>query len=104
AVSPTTCHGLPPYSWSRLRTFHGAGSTSSTAPLAPSRTSATRPPSAGLDSAHHTLPPSVPGPPDTTSSHCGVTPAAATSAASIGEDQVPQGAIAGMRDSLEARD
>src|SRR5690606_25032132 len=49
--------GRPPYSWTRLRTFHGAGSTASSRPSGCRRTRVRRPPSPGRGSVHHTSPP-----------------------------------------------
>jgi hypothetical protein len=79
-------HGRPPYSCTRLRTFHGAGSTSTGVPSDPSRISAERPPSAGRPSAHQTTP-------SCTSTHLGATPAAATDSAVTGDSQLPNSAI-----------
>src|SRR3954467_3492402 len=66
----------------RLRTFHGAGSTDSSCPSTRRRTRVRRPPSVGRGSVHHTSSPTKP-------SHSGCPSCAAASAASMGEGQEP---------------
>lgn len=51
----------PPYSMTRVRTFHGAGSGLPAVPSARRRTRARRPPSAGRGSVHHTSSPTNAG-------------------------------------------
>lgn len=78
----TAAHGRPPYSMTRLRTFHGAGSTGSSVPSACRRTRVRRPPSVGRGAVHHTSSPTKP-----TSS--GRPSCAAARAASMGEGHDP---------------
>ncbi|WP_242471258.1 hypothetical protein [Blastococcus sp. TML/C7B] len=59
SVPPATVQAPPPYSCTRVRAFHGAGSTSLTAPSAARRTITDRPPSSGRDSDHQTSAPST---------------------------------------------
>lgn len=83
--SPSTtapAQGCPPYSMTRLRTFHGAGSTDSSVPSAPRRTRVRRPPSVGRGSVHHGSSPTKP-------TYSGCPSCAAASAASRGEGQEP---------------
>ncbi len=70
----------------RLRTFHGAGSTACSVPSAVRRTSARRPPSAGRGSVHHTSSPTKP-------THSGCPSCAAASAASTGDGHDPYGDV-----------
>src|SRR3954468_20346172 len=66
----------------RLRTFHGAGSTGSSRPSARRRTRVRRPPSVGRGSVHHASSPTYP-------TYSGRPSCAAASAASMGEGQDP---------------
>src|SRR5712691_3462902 len=95
AVPParSSVQGRPPYSCTRLRTFHGAPSTSAGSPSPAARISAARPPSAGRLSAHHTAP-------SCSSTQDGPPPAAATSAGPIGDGHVPYGATFTMYAAL----
>ncbi len=70
----------------RLRTFHGGGSTDSSPPSVRRRTRARRPPSAGRGSVHQTSSPTKP-------THSGRPSCAAARAASIGEGHDPYGAL-----------
>lgn len=75
--------GSPPYSVTRLRTFHGAGSAQSAGPpSAGRRTRARRPPSAGRGTVHHTSAPIAP-------TYSGLPSREAASPAPIGEGQLP---------------
>lgn len=84
--SPCTApsQGRPPYSMTRLRTFHGAGSTVSSAPSARRRTRVRRPPSAGRGAVHHTSSPTKP-------TYSGRPSWAAAVAASTGDGHAPYG-------------
>jgi hypothetical protein len=77
ARSAVTAHAPPPYSCTRLRAFHGAGSASPRA-----LRTAYRPPSEGRPSSHHTSSPTQHPP-------CTGCPLSAMSRAVIGERQVP---------------
>ena len=76
-------YDLPPYSCTRFLAFHGAGSSSRGSPDAPADAMiAVRPPSVGRRSCHHTSPPAMDG-------YATPTAPLATSAALIGDFQVP---------------
>jgi hypothetical protein len=85
-VSPTTVYGLPPYSSTRFRAFQTGGSASAGGCPGVAYMMATRPPSSGWPSAHHTRPPA-------SSTHAGPPLADAASSAVMGDSQVPYGAI-----------
>ena len=76
-------HAMPPYSCTRVRAFHGAGSRSPR----PADTTTCRPPSLGRPSVHHTS--SAPSASRTTATKPSRTPPRATSAALMGEGQEP---------------
>lgn len=82
SVRPAPAQGRPPYSMTRLRTFHGTGSTESVVPSARRRTRARRPASAGRGSVHHTSSPTTP-------TYSGRPSCDAASRASTGDGHVP---------------
>ena len=76
-------YDLPPYSCTRVLAFHGAGSSSRGSSAGPADAMiVVRPPSAGRRSCHHTSPPAMDG-------YATATAPCATSAALIGDFQVP---------------
>ena len=75
-------YDLPPYSWTRVLAFHGTGSKSRLIPSGPWQTMASRPPSSGRDSCHHTPAASMVG-------NARPTCLRATSAPSMGEGHSP---------------
>jgi hypothetical protein len=84
SVPPDTVHAPPPYSCTRVRAFHGGGSTSVTDPSADRRTITDRPPSLGRDSDHQTSSASTRTSPSRAA-------AATTSSEVIGVGQLPWG-------------
>ena len=89
SVPSDTVQAPPPYSCTRVRAFHGAGSTSVTVPSAERRTMTDRPCSLGRDSDHHTSSPSTTTSPSRA-------PARTTSSEVIGVGQLPWGRGVGM--------
>ena len=74
---------MPPYSCTRFLAFHGAGNSSLGCASGPAdATIVVRPPSDGRSSCHHTSPPAMDG-------YEAATAPMATSAALIGDFQVP---------------
>src|SRR5688500_16393329 len=84
-MPPATVYEPPPYSWTRVRTFVGAGVSSVILPSGSRRTSARRPPSDGRPSSQYRSSPSSHGSPRRI-----VLPT--TSSTVIGERHEPNGA------------
>src|SRR5450755_550377 len=77
-------YARPPYSWTRVRAFQGAGSSSVCLPPAAWQTTVLRPPSSGRTSCHQTSPPMTVGKDSRR-------PLRATSAEEIGDGHAPKG-------------
>ena len=88
SVPRSTAKAPPPYSWTRVRTFASAGTTSTGEEKASARTSEIRPFSSGRVSVQYTSPSSNQVDPSRTEE-------LASMAGVMGEDQLPYGATRG---------